>query len=196
MASNEMAINEWWVGKDVVGSGRGLISGTIPMFACRNWGKPRETPVKHVLCFEWILLRSWQSSTKPWIFPVWTCTMKDIKLAMMCTCELFTSSFTPWKHLLSLEMDVIINNCNVHDVIQSAKSDKCLYTYATEIETITCTHFHRCIDLATVLEVVSVHVEVARVNQEDGENGGWCRLAKTPDSSTRTLYGNPASRTI
>jgi hypothetical protein len=69
-------------------------------------------------------------------------------------------------------MDVIINNCNVHDVIQSAKCDKFLYTYATEIETITCTHFHRCIDLATVLEVVSVHVEVARVNQEDGENGG------------------------
>jgi hypothetical protein len=28
---------EWWFGKDAYGSGRGLILGAIPAFACKNW---------------------------------------------------------------------------------------------------------------------------------------------------------------
>jgi hypothetical protein len=42
MASNERVISEWF-GKVVEVSRRGLICGTIPALACRNWGKPWKT---------------------------------------------------------------------------------------------------------------------------------------------------------
>jgi hypothetical protein len=35
-------ISEWWLGKDLEQSGRGLIPGIIPKFAWRNWGKPQK----------------------------------------------------------------------------------------------------------------------------------------------------------
>jgi hypothetical protein len=43
IASKDRMINEWWIGKDVEGSDRGLIWGNIPAVAWRDWGKPRET---------------------------------------------------------------------------------------------------------------------------------------------------------
>jgi hypothetical protein len=33
IASNERATGQWWIGKHVEGSGRGLVLGTIPVFA-------------------------------------------------------------------------------------------------------------------------------------------------------------------
>jgi hypothetical protein len=36
-------ISEWWIGKDVKGSDRGIISGNIPAFAWWDWGNPWET---------------------------------------------------------------------------------------------------------------------------------------------------------
>jgi hypothetical protein len=38
IASNERMI-VFWIGKDVEGSGNGLIQDTILAFACRDWGK-------------------------------------------------------------------------------------------------------------------------------------------------------------
>jgi hypothetical protein len=41
-----LVIREWWrMGKDLLGSGRGLIWGTIPAFAWWDWRKPRKTSV-------------------------------------------------------------------------------------------------------------------------------------------------------
>jgi hypothetical protein len=42
IASNDRMISEW-IGKDVEGTGRGLIKGTIPAFGWSDWGRPRET---------------------------------------------------------------------------------------------------------------------------------------------------------
>jgi hypothetical protein len=36
-------ISEWWIGKDVKGSDRGIISGNITAFAWWDWGNPWET---------------------------------------------------------------------------------------------------------------------------------------------------------
>jgi hypothetical protein len=41
IASNDKMTNEYWIGKDFEGSDRGLNWGTIPAFAWRVWGKPR-----------------------------------------------------------------------------------------------------------------------------------------------------------
>jgi hypothetical protein len=38
-------VNECWIGKDTEGSGHGLILGTIPAYAWRNWRKPRKMSV-------------------------------------------------------------------------------------------------------------------------------------------------------
>jgi hypothetical protein len=46
IASNESVISEWWIGKDLEGSGCDLIFGTITALACRDWEKPRNTSVK------------------------------------------------------------------------------------------------------------------------------------------------------
>jgi hypothetical protein len=40
MTLNEKVIAERWIGKDVEGSGHGLIIGTITLFAWRVWEKP------------------------------------------------------------------------------------------------------------------------------------------------------------
>jgi hypothetical protein len=37
--SNDRIIGESWTGKDVEGSGRNLILGTIQVFSWRDWGK-------------------------------------------------------------------------------------------------------------------------------------------------------------
>jgi hypothetical protein len=43
---DDMVISEWWWSeKNLVGSGCGLISGTITAFAWRDWGKPRNTSI-------------------------------------------------------------------------------------------------------------------------------------------------------
>jgi hypothetical protein len=40
---DDTVISEWWLmGKDLVGSGRGLICGIMPAFASMNWVKPRK----------------------------------------------------------------------------------------------------------------------------------------------------------
>jgi hypothetical protein len=39
-------ISEWWIGKDLKGSGHGLNEGTILAFACRDWAKPQKTQVR------------------------------------------------------------------------------------------------------------------------------------------------------
>ena len=41
MASSARINNEWRIGKDARGSGRGLIWGTAPVFARKEWGKPQ-----------------------------------------------------------------------------------------------------------------------------------------------------------
>jgi hypothetical protein len=46
LTSNDRTINEWWIIKDLQGSRRGLIRCTIPIYACRNCGKPRNTSDK------------------------------------------------------------------------------------------------------------------------------------------------------
>jgi hypothetical protein len=38
-------ISEWWIGKHVEESGRGLIYGTIPALAWNDWGKRRKSSV-------------------------------------------------------------------------------------------------------------------------------------------------------
>jgi hypothetical protein len=46
IVSNDMIINEQWVGADVEVSGCSLSYGTIPEFAWRDWVKPREPYVR------------------------------------------------------------------------------------------------------------------------------------------------------
>jgi hypothetical protein len=38
-------ISEQWIGKDVEGSGRGLMQGIIPAIALNGWEKPRKPAV-------------------------------------------------------------------------------------------------------------------------------------------------------
>jgi hypothetical protein len=45
-ASNESVIREWCIGKDMEGSGRGLIQGTVPVFVSSNWVQPRNPSVR------------------------------------------------------------------------------------------------------------------------------------------------------
>jgi hypothetical protein len=43
---NEGMIGEWRIVQYVEGSGRGLISGAIPAFSWREWGKPLKTRIR------------------------------------------------------------------------------------------------------------------------------------------------------
>jgi hypothetical protein len=45
-ASNESVIHEWCIGKDMEGSGRCLINGTVPVFVSSNWVQPRNPSVR------------------------------------------------------------------------------------------------------------------------------------------------------
>jgi hypothetical protein len=44
--ADDMMTCEWWIGKDLIGSGRGLIVMYYPAFAWRDWGNPRETSIR------------------------------------------------------------------------------------------------------------------------------------------------------
>jgi hypothetical protein len=41
IVSNKRMIGEWWIGKDVEGSGRSLLWSTILTFTWRDWEKPK-----------------------------------------------------------------------------------------------------------------------------------------------------------
>jgi hypothetical protein len=41
ISSSYRMVNEWWIGRDVEGSGCGLFQGNISEFSFKIWGKPR-----------------------------------------------------------------------------------------------------------------------------------------------------------
>jgi hypothetical protein len=43
LATNERMIGEWWIEKNVEGSGCGVIYGAVSEFARKGWGEPRKT---------------------------------------------------------------------------------------------------------------------------------------------------------
>jgi hypothetical protein len=46
VTQNEGMISECWIGKDIEGSGHGLIYGTSPAFAWRDWEKKQKSSVR------------------------------------------------------------------------------------------------------------------------------------------------------
>jgi hypothetical protein len=78
----------WLIGKDMEGSGRGLIWGTIVAFAWRDWGKPSKTSVRIAG------LRA----------DIWIRDLQNMKQKV----KVKPSRYTPWRRMWGEEVQLLL----------------------------------------------------------------------------------------